>query len=70
MSLKEALGLSERKRVRYAIVGVFAVAAVITPPDPISMLSLALPICLLYFVSVVCVKMIELRQPKEPDAEA
>jgi sec-independent protein translocase protein TatC len=50
---------------RYAIVGVFAVAAVITPPDPISMLSLALPICLLYFVSVWCVKMIELRKPKE-----
>ena len=33
---------------RYAIVGVFAVAAVVTPPDPISMISLALPICLLY----------------------
>ena len=37
---------------RYAIVGVFVVAAVVTPPDPISMISLALPICLLYYVSI------------------
>jgi sec-independent protein translocase protein TatC len=44
---------------RYAVVAVFAVAAVVTPPDPISMMSLAVPICLLYFVSVWCVKMVE-----------
>ncbi len=50
---------------RYAIVGVFAVAAVVTPPDPISMLSLAFPICLLYEVSIWCVKVIELRRGKE-----
>ena len=50
---------------RYAIVGVFAVAAVVTPPDPISMLSLAFPICLLYFVSVWCVKMVEGRRDKD-----
>ena len=50
---------------RYAIVGVFAVAAVVTPPDPISMLSLAFPICLLYFVSIWCVKAIELRRGKD-----
>jgi len=50
---------------RYAVVGVFAVAAVVTPPDPISMLSLAFPICLLYFVSIWCVKMVERRRPAE-----
>jgi sec-independent protein translocase protein TatC len=50
---------------RYAVVGVFAVAAVVTPPDPISMLSLALPICLLYFVSILCVQMIEWRRAKD-----
>ncbi len=49
---------------RYAIVGVFAVAAVLTPPDPISMISLALPICLLYEVSIWCVALIELRRRK------
>jgi sec-independent protein translocase protein TatC len=50
---------------RYAVVGVFAVAAVVTPPDPISMLSLALPICLLYFASIVCVQLIERGRAKE-----
>ena len=44
---------------RYAIVGVFVVAAIVTPPDPISMISLALPICLLYDVSIWCVALIE-----------
>jgi sec-independent protein translocase protein TatC len=55
---------------RYAVVGVFAVAAVVTPPDPISMLSLALPICLLYFASILCVQLIEGRRAKEDALEA
>ena len=50
---------------RYAIVGVFVVAAVLTPPDPISMISLALPICLLYEVSIWCVALIELRRGRD-----
>jgi sec-independent protein translocase protein TatC len=54
---------------RYAIVGVFAVAAVLTPPDPISMISLALPICLLYEVSIWCVALIERRRSEEEAAE-
>jgi sec-independent protein translocase protein TatC len=53
---------------RYAVVGVFAVAAIVTPPDPISMLSLALPICLLYFASIWCVQLIEWRRAKEDAA--
>ena len=53
---------------RYAVVGVFLVAAIVTPPDPISMLSLALPICLLYGVSILCVQMIEWRRAKEDAA--
>jgi sec-independent protein translocase protein TatC len=53
---------------RYAIVGVFAVAAIVTPPDPISMISLALPICLLYEISIWCVALIELRRKKEDAA--
>lgn len=53
---------------RFAIVGVFAVAAVVTPPDPISMISLAVPICLLYEASIWVVKLIQLRRAKEePD---
>jgi sec-independent protein translocase protein TatC len=41
-----------RKKRRYAIVGVFALAAVVTPPDPFSMMSLAIPILVLYEISV------------------
>ena len=55
---------------RYAIVGVFALAAVVTPPDPISMISLAIPICLLYEVSIWCVRLIELRRAKEEAAQS
>jgi sec-independent protein translocase protein TatC len=54
---------------RYAIVIVFVVAAVITPPDPISMMSLAVPGVLLYEISILCVWLIERRRARE-DATA
>lgn len=50
---------------RYAIVAVVVVAAIVTPPDPISQLMLAVPLCLLYEVSIWCVRLIELRRRKE-----
>ncbi len=50
---------------RYAIVGIFVVAAILTPPDPISMISLALPITLLFEVSIWCVALIELRRARD-----
>lgn len=37
----------------YAIVGVFVLAAVITPPDVVSQLMLAIPMCLLYEVGII-----------------
>jgi sec-independent protein translocase protein TatC len=55
---------------RYAIVGVFIVAAVLTPPDPVSMMTLALPGVLLYEISILCVRLIELRRRREDAAEA
>jgi sec-independent protein translocase protein TatC len=55
---------------RFAIVGVTAVAAVITPPDPISMISLIIPIVLLYEASIWVVKLIELRRGKDEGADA
>jgi sec-independent protein translocase protein TatC len=55
---------------RYAVVGVFVVAAIITPPDPISQTLLSLPIIGLYFVSIACVKLIELRRKKDDEAAA
>ncbi|MCH7796571.1 MAG: twin-arginine translocase subunit TatC, partial [Proteobacteria bacterium] len=49
-------------------VGVFIVAAVITPPDPISQLSLALPIIVLYEISILMAKLVEKKRAKQ-DAE-
>lgn len=54
---------------RYAIVGVVVIAAVVTPPDPISQLMLAVPLVLLYEISIWCVRIIELRKRREDAAE-
>ena len=40
------------KFFRYFIVIAFVIAAVLTPPDPLSQLLLAIPLCLLYAVSI------------------
>jgi sec-independent protein translocase protein TatC len=42
---------------RYAIFGIFVVAAVVTPPDVISQLSLAIPLIILYYMGAWMVKM-------------
>jgi sec-independent protein translocase protein TatC len=47
---------------RHAILGVFVVAAVLTPPDPVSQVALALPTLLLYEVSIRAVRMVEKRR--------
>ena len=59
-----------REMRRYAIVGLFGIAAVFTPPDAISMLALAVPLVLLYEVSIFCVVMIERTRAKEGAARA
>lgn len=46
----------------YAIVGVFVIAAVITPPDVVSQLMLAIPMCLLYEVGIVAAGWVTPRQ--------
>ena len=48
-----------REKRRYAIVAVFVVAAVLTPPDVISQLALAVPMVLLYEASVFSVARVE-----------
>ncbi|GJM02353.1 MAG: Sec-independent protein translocase protein TatC [Rhodomicrobium sp.] len=48
-----------KNKRRYAIVGVFAVAALMTPPDPFSQLGLALPTYLLYETSIWMVTLVE-----------
>jgi sec-independent protein translocase protein TatC len=47
---------------RFAVVGVCAVAALITPPDPISMLAMAVPLGLLYELAVFAVAFLEKRR--------
>jgi sec-independent protein translocase protein TatC len=49
---------------RFAVAGIVIAAAIVTPPDPISMTLLALPIVGLYFVSIGCVKLIERRRSR------
>ena len=48
-----------RAKRRYFIVGAFVIAAVLTPPDVISQLSLAVPLMLLYEGAIWSVKMVE-----------
>jgi sec-independent protein translocase protein TatC len=59
-----------REMRRYAYVGLFGVAAVFTPPDAFSMLCLAVPLVLLYEVSVFSVMMIERGRAREDAAKA
>ena len=59
------------KKRRYAIVGVFIFAAVVTPPDPISQISLAIPLLLLYEGSIWAGRWVERQRAKrEKEAEA
>ena len=48
-----------KKRRKYVIVIIFAVAALLTPPDPITQIGLALPLLILYELSIFVVKFIE-----------
>lgn len=52
-----------RSARRYAMVGIFAAAAVLTPPDAISMVVMALPTALLYELSIWAVGRVEKKQP-------
>ncbi len=46
----------------YAIVGMFVLAALITPPDVVSQLMLAIPMCLLYEAGIVAAGMVSRKQ--------
>lgn len=49
---------------RYAIFGIFVVAAIVTPPDVISQFSLAIPLIVLYYIGAFLVKMGDPKEPK------
>lgn len=55
---------------RYAIVIIFAVAAIITPPDLISQIALGTPILLLYEMSIWMIKLLERRKTESAESLA
>ena len=73
LALLGRVGILSAKQLRsfrrYAIVGIFAVAAVATPPDVFSQLSLALPLLVLYEISILLVWMIEKKRAEEDAVE-
>jgi sec-independent protein translocase protein TatC len=69
MSLLARMGLINSrmllKQWRYAVLAVFAAAAILAPPDVISMIGLAIPLLMLYGISILLVRWIE--QPKKAE---
>ncbi|MCH8270204.1 MAG: twin-arginine translocase subunit TatC, partial [Planctomycetes bacterium] len=59
-------GLADKRK--YSIVLAFVAAAILTPPDPISQISLAVPIILLYEISIIAVRIVEKRKSKRDAA--
>ena len=65
VGLIDSIFLKERRK--YVIVIIFATAAILTPPDPITQVGLAIPLLILYELSIFSVKIIE-RKSKEENA--
>jgi sec-independent protein translocase protein TatC len=74
LMLLEAAGIVTRSQLssgrRYAIVGAFAIAAVLTPPDIVSQLLLAVPLCLLYELALIAIWFTEKRRKKIVEPES
>lgn len=69
LMLLERAGIVSRAQLksgrRYAIVGAFAIAAVLTPPDVVSQLMLAVPLIILYELSLIGIWFTERRRQRE-----
>ncbi len=69
LSLLARIGVVDSKylkeRRKYVIVIIFAVAAFLTPPDPITQIGLAIPLLILYELSIFSVKFIEKKSEKK-----
>jgi sec-independent protein translocase protein TatC len=74
LMLLERAGIVTRAQLkagrRYAVVGAFAVAAVLTPPDVVSQLMLAVPLVLLYELALICILFTEKRRARDAMADA
>ena len=73
LMLLERAGIITRKQLiggrRYAVVASFVVAAVLTPPDLWSQVALAIPLMLLYEISIIGIWITERRRAKLAAAE-
>ncbi|MNC89589.1 Sec-independent protein translocase protein TatC [compost metagenome] len=49
----------------YVIVGIFVVAAIVTPPDVVSQIALAVPMCLLYEAGIIAARFVAKRKAPE-----
>jgi sec-independent protein translocase protein TatC len=69
LSLMAKVGIVSSKGLknyrRYAIVGMFVIAAILAPPDIITQCGLALPLILLYELSIIAAKLVEPKPPPE-----
>jgi sec-independent protein translocase protein TatC len=52
----------------YVIVGIFVIAAIVTPPDVVSQLALAIPMCILYELGIVVAQFTVRARKQEPAA--
>ncbi len=69
VGLVSSAGLASKRR--YAVVIMFVIAAVLTPPDVISQTSLAIPLIILYEASIISCRMVEkARAKREAEEEA
>ena len=59
-----------KKRRKYVVVIIFATAALLTPPDPITQIGLAIPLLILYELSIFSVKFIENKNVEKNDAQS
>ena len=51
-----------KKRRKYVIIIIFIMAAILTPPDPITQIGLGIPLLILYELSILSVKIVEKRK--------
>ena len=56
-----------KTRRKYVVVIIFAAAALLTPPDPVTQIGLAVPLLILYELSIFSVKIIEKKQLEKND---
>ena len=54
-----------KKRRKYVFVIIFAAAAILTPPDPITQIGLAIPLLILYELSIFSVSIIEKKSKED-----